>query len=60
MNLSFKIDEVSKFSFRNEVPQTEKTKETYKPVFAVPVCDTTLTKTVKAALISFDDYFMEV
>ncbi len=35
-------------------------KADYKPVFAVCVCDTTLTKTVKAALISFDDYFMEV
>lgn len=56
MNFSFKIDGISKFSFRNEIPQ--KVKEN-KAVFANSVC-AIFAETVKAVSISLDDYFYEI
>lgn len=56
MNFSFKIDGISKFSFRNEIPQ--KVQEN-KAVFANSVC-AIFAETVKVVSISLEDYFCEI
>lgn len=58
MNFSFKIDEVSKFSFRNEVPIL-KNKE-YIPIpEAALFADAISGEVSDTRFISFNDYFME-
>lgn len=58
MNFVFRIDEVSKFGFRNEIPVLKN--EEYVPVSAVISLENTISGEVKnAEFTSFDDYFKE-